>query len=566
MLVVLPIFIPLLTAGICLLLGRRPRVQRPMAVSGAGALLVSALVLCGRAMHVDWQVVHIGGWPAPLGIALVADRFAALMVLVAALMHLTATLYSFANISARQQRYGYFVFLNVMQAGVCGAFLTGDLFNLYVWFEVLLIASFVLLVLGGGRAQMEAGIKYVTLSLLSSALFLAGVGIVYGIAHTLNMAQLALRLDSVSLTHPWLIVAAALPFLISFGIKAAVFPLHFWLPASYHTPSPVVSAIFAGLLTKVGVYALIRVFVVVIPPSQYVHTLLVIVAGLTMLLGVLGAVAQSQIRRVLSFHIVSQIGYMVMGLALLIAPDPATRQLGIAAAIFYIAHHILVKTNLFFVGGIVRRLDGTEQLDQLGDRAKRSPWLALLFIIPAFSLAGVPPLSGFWAKLLVIRAGFLAGQYTLTAIALLAGLLTLVSMLKIWNEVFWKPRPACHDAKSAPPTYRGARSGHLRWMVAPAVVLALLTTLIGFYPQTLLTWSQRAAEQLFDRAGYVAAVGVATDLERPQQSAGTSADAAAVDRREAREETNTDTAAARPNAAANAPRSPSAFPINGGSS
>ena len=272
-----------------------------------------------------------------------------------------------------------------------------------------------LLVLGGGRAQMEAGIKYVTLSLLSSALFLAGVGVIYGIAHTLNMAHLSQRLALAAETDPWLVVAASVLLLLSFGLKAAVFPLYFWLPASYHTPSPAVSAIFAGLLTKVGVYALIRVFTVVLPPSNYTLNLLLVMAGSTMLLGVLGAVSQSQIRRILSFHIISQIGYMVMGLALLVSPDPAIQRLGVAAAVFYIAHHIIVKTNLFLIGG---NHSGAHRHRALGPTRRacsiERPWLAILFLIPALSLAGVPPLSGFWAKLAIIKAGFEAQQYTLT--------------------------------------------------------------------------------------------------------------------------------------------------------
>jgi multicomponent Na+:H+ antiporter subunit D len=199
--------------------------------------------------------------------------------------------------------------------------------------------------------------------------------VIYGIAHTLNMAHLSERLALAAETDPWLVVAASVLLLLSFGLKAAVFPLYFWLPASYHTPAPAVSAIFAGLLTKVGVYALIRVFTVVLPQSGYTLNLLLIVAGLTMLLGVFGAVSQSQIRRILSFHIVSQIGYMVMGLALLISPDPAIQRLGVAATVFYIAHHIVVKTNLFLIGGTVRALTGTERwTNSAGCSIERPGW------------------------------------------------------------------------------------------------------------------------------------------------------------------------------------------------
>ena len=505
MLPALPIIIPLLTACACLLSGHRARLQRALAVLGAGGLLVAAIRLFARVWMDGVLVLDVGGWQAPFGITLVADTLAALMVLVAALMHLAVSVYSLTNVDTRRQRYGYFAFMNIMLMGVCGAFLTGDLFNLYVWFEVMLIGSFVLLVLGGGRAQMEAGIKYVTLSLLSSALFLAGVGVIYGIAHTLNMAHLSQRLALAAETDPWLVVAASVLLLLSFGLKAAVFPLYFWLPASYHTPSPAVSAIFAGLLTKVGVYALIRVFTVVLPHSDYTLNLLLITAGLTMLLGVLGAVSQSRIRRILSFHIVSQIGYMVMGLALLVSPDPVVQRLGVAAAVFYIAHHIVVKTNLFLIGGTVRALAGTERLDQLGGLLNRAPWLAILFLIPALSLAGLPPLSGFWAKLAIIKAGFEAQQYTLTVVALFAGLLTLVSMLKIWNEAFWKPAPD-DETSTDNSGQRRPQPRQLALLVTPSVVLAVLTLAIGLYPQALLSASQRAATELLDRSGYVQAV------------------------------------------------------------
>ncbi len=507
MLLALPIIIPLLTAGVCLLTGHRARMQRALAVLGACGLLAAGVTLFARVWTDRVLVLHVAGWQAPLGITLVADTLAALMVLVAALMHLAVTVYSLGNVGARRQRYGYFAFLNVMLMGVCGAFLTGDLFNLYVWFEVMLIGSFVLLVLGGGRAQMEAGIKYVTLSLLSSALFLAGVGVIYGVAHTLNMAHLSQRLALAAETDPWLVVAASTLLVLSFCLKAAVFPLYFWLPASYHTPAPAVSAVFAGLLTKVGVYALIRVLTVVVPHSDYTLNLLLVMAGLTMLVGVLGAVSQSHIRKILSFHIISQIGYMVMGLALLVSPDPATRRLGLAAAVFYIAHHIVVKTNLFLIGGTVRALTGTERLGRLGGLLGRAPWLAILFLIPALSLAGVPPLSGFWAKLAIINAGFEARQYTVTVVALFAGLLTLVSMLKIWNEAFWKPAPEA-EAKPDDGEHTGPPPRQRALLVTPSIALAVLTLAIGLYPQALLSASQRAADELLDRAGYVSAVGL----------------------------------------------------------
>jgi multicomponent Na+:H+ antiporter subunit D len=507
-LIALPILIPLLTALLSALFSHRLRVQRVIAVIGSLAVLATAVVQFEHVATTGRVTLYIGGWPAPLGITLVADALSALFVLVAATLHFCVTVYALRGVDRSRQRYGYFPFANVLMMGVCGAFLTGDLFNLYVWFEVMLIASFVLMVLGGTRAEMEAGIKYVTLSLLSSAFFLAAVGIIYGVAHTLNLADLAGRIALVQEARPWLVTASATLLLVSFGIKAAVFPLYFWLPASYHTPPPAVSALFAGLLTKVGVYALLRVFTTVFPNDQYVLTLLLYIAGLTMFIGVLGAVAQKHVRRILSVHIISQIGYMVMGLALLASATGAARQIAIAAAVFYIIHNMIVKTNLFLISGIMRDYAGDEKLENIGGLALRTPWLAGLFLVSALALAGLPPLSGFWAKVGIIRAGFLAEQYLLAGVALLVGLFTLISMLKIWNEAFWKPQPE----QVAAPAQRNASGRSRLALVLPAVLLALLTVGIGLYPQPLFDVSRMAAEQLLDRQGYTEAVDVVLPL------------------------------------------------------
>ena len=517
MLPALPIVIPLLTACVCLLFGRRARLQRALAVLGASGLLGAAITLFVRVWTDGARVLYVGGWQAPFGITLVADTLAALMVLVAALMHMTVTVYSLANVDPRRQRSGYFTFLNVMLMGVCGAFLTGDLFNLYVWFEVMLIGSFVLLVLGGGRAQMEAGLKYVALSLLSSALFLAGVGVIYGIAHTLNFAHVSERLALAAETNPWLVAAASVLLLLAFGIKAAVFPLHFWLPDTYHTPPPAVTAIFGALLTKTGVYAILRVFSQVLPPSDYLFGLLAVIAGLTMLVGVLGAVSQLQIRRILNVHIVSQIGYMVMGIALLNAPDEATRQSALAAAIVYVVHNMLVKTNLLLLSGTIREQTGTEELSRLGGLLDRSPMLAVLFLISALSLAGLPPSSGFWAKLGVIQAGFSAHAYLLTSVAIFVGLLTLLSMVKIWTEAFWKPAPEPQGTSPGRPVEHARQSGAKQhvFLLGPSVLLVVISMAIGLYPQPLLATARRAASELLDRAAYVKTVGV---VAPPSQS------------------------------------------------
>lgn len=503
LLLVLPLVIPLLSAALSLLAWPRTAFQRALAIAGTASLLGSGVALLTFVWNNGIAVTQMGAWPAPFGITLVADLLSAIMVVLAGLIGLAVAIYSLASVDEPRETYGYYPLLHILLMGVCGAFLTGDLFNLYVWFEVMLMASFVLLSLGGEPGQLRGAIKYVTLNLVSSALFLAAVGILYGIAGTLNMADLAQKLEGVA--EPGTVTALAMLFLIAFGIKAAVFPLFFWLPASYHTPPVAVSAVFAGLLTKVGVYALIRVFTLIfVGDTAFTHTLILIIAGATMITGVLGAAAQYEFRRILSFHIISQIGYMILGLGLAgLTSSPAVATLALAGSVFYIMHHIIVKTNLFLISGVVHRLSGSFELKKLGGLYRSAPFLAILFLIPALSLAGMPPLSGFFAKLSLVQAGLAAEQYAIVGVTLVVGLLTLFSMTKIWAEAFWKAEPAA-------PAALAARSGLTvgeRWQLMPPIVLlAALTVCIGFAAEPVFQLALRAAEQLLDRAAYIQAV------------------------------------------------------------
>lgn len=500
-LIVLPILIPLCVAAGSLLVWRWRRMQRWLAVGGAAAQFVSALALLGWVRADGIQAIQVGMWPAPFGITLVADLFAAIMVAVSSLMGLAVVVYSLGSMDRRRESHGYYPIFHVLLVGVCGAFLAGDVFNLFVWFEVMLMASFTLLALGSERAQLEGAIKYVTLNLISSAVFLTAAGILYGVVGTLNMADLHAKLPALP---SWLATALAMLFLITFGVKAAIFPLFFWLPASYHTPPVAVSAIFAGLLTKVGVYALIRVFTLLfVHDTGYTHGLILVVSGLTMLTGVLGAMAQNEFRRILSFHIVSQIGYMLMGLGLFgLARSSVVANLALAASIFYIVHHIIVKTNLYLISGVVQRLGECGELKSLGGVYRRYPALGVLFLIPALSLAGIPPLSGFFAKLALIVAALQEEQYLIVATALLVGLLTLVSMTKIWNEVFWKPSPP----REAIPEATSPLLRSMPLMLLPIVALAALTVLIGLAAEPLFQLADEAARQLADPTEYIEAV------------------------------------------------------------
>ncbi len=489
-LLILPVIIPFVTGIVMLLLWGRRDLHRIVNVAGAALLLVAGVALLNHVSRHGIQATQVGNWPAPFGISFVADLFSAIMVVITGVTALAIAIYSLGSMDEARERFGYYPLLHIMFMGVCGAFLTGDIFNLFVWFEVLLMSSFVLMALGGERAQLEGSIKYVTLNLISSALFLSAVGITYGAVGTLNMADLSQQL--VLLNQPGLVTTLAMLFLVAFGIKAAMFPVFSWLPASYHTPPIAVSAIFSGLLTKVGVYALIRVFSLLFTQNiALTHTIILVIGALTMVTGVLGAVAQNEFRRILSVHIVSQIGYMLMGLGLFTT-------LALAGTIYYIIHNILAKMNLFLISGIVHRLRGSYELKDLGGVYKSHPWLAILFLISAFSLAGFPPLSGFWGKLILVQAGLQVEQYIVVAVSLGVGLLTAFSMTKIWAEAFWKKAP--ETSQPAPP-----RLG-LGWMVAPAVGMALATVVLGVAIDPFYDVMERAAEQLLNPAEYIAAV------------------------------------------------------------
>lgn len=497
LIIVLPIILPLLFAIIMLFFWKNIKAHKILNVIASLFSLIVSIILLSDVNASGIISLQVGSWQAPFGISLVADLLASIMVLITAVIGLAVSVYSLGSMDEQREKILYYPLLQFLLMGINGAFLTGDIFNLYVWFEVMLISSFVLLALGGKREQLEGAIKYVTLNLLSSAIFLAAVGILYGIVGTLNMADLARKIPLVEQKE--LITVVSFLFMVAFGIKAAVFPLFFWLPASYHTPPIAVSAIFAGLLTKVGVYALIRVFTLIfIQDTNFTHTVLLVIAGFTMLTGVLGAASQNDMRKILSFHIISQIGYMIMGLALF-------SPLAIAGAIFYIIHHIIVKTNLFLVSGVVDKMKGGFELKKIGGLYKYYPLLGLLFLIPALSLAGIPPLSGFWAKFVVIKAGLEINQMLIVVVALIVGLLTLFSMTKIWNEAFWKDDPRGSE-NILDDSFSAISFSKKVLMLSPIIILALITIVIGFNAEPFFNFANNAAAQLLNPNEYISKV------------------------------------------------------------
>ena len=498
-LVPLPVVLPLLGAALTLMMARHPRWQRTVSITVLAASLGIAAALL-VAVTVDGPlVVAVGGWAAPAGIVLVADQLAALMLVVSGAVTLCVLLYSIGQGMADGNEETplsiYHPTYLVLTAGVTNAFLSGDLFNLYVGFEILLVASYVLITLGGTENRVRAGTTYILVSFVSSLIFLTAIGLIYAATGTLNLAQLADRLDALP---PTLRAVLHGMLLLAFGIKAAVFPLSAWLPDSYPTAPAPVTAVFAGLLTKVGVYAIIRTETLLFPGGRIAPVLL-IVALLTMLVGILGAVAQSDIKRLLSFTLVSHIGYMLFGIGL-------SSRAGLASAIFYVVHHIMIQTTLFLAAGLIERRGGSTALDRLGGLARTSPVLAILFLVPALNLAGIPPFSGFLGKLGLLQAGVDDGggiAYALVAGGALTSLLTLYAVARVWSLAFWRP-PHPEMPRSEP----GQRAGALlpKLMVASTVALVAMGAGLTGVAGPLFEVGAAAAGDLLERTPYVTAV------------------------------------------------------------
>jgi multicomponent Na+:H+ antiporter subunit D len=491
MLLALPILIPLLTAIVLHLLPQRSRLLRVVAFAGSVGAVAAAASMFVRVQQAGIEVLQVGSWPAPFGITFVADQFSASMELMVGIIGLAVTGSSFAGVDPRREALGYHPLIQIVLMGVAGAFLTGDIFNLYVWFEVMLLGSFVLMSLHRTRAQLHAAFTYVGLNLLASAFLLTAIGLLYGQAGTLNLADLARAWPE--RRTPGLDAALSMLFLTAFGIKAGLFPLFFWLPASYHTPPAAIGALLAGLLTKVGVYAMIRVFTLLFPdPNASVYTVLLVLSVVTMVVGLIGALAQRDFRRVLSFNLVGHIGFTTVGLALW---TPAA----LGGSILYMLHHMLVISTLFLLSGLFLRQRRTTDLSALGGMYRSQPAVACLALIPLFSLAGIPPLSGFVAKVAVVAPMIGARQYVVAAVALSVSLLTVLSMARLWEASFWKPTPV--PASSSVPQPRLGMP-----IVAPIAFLVSLTIGLTVLAGPVSRVTTRAAEQLLDRNAYVRAV------------------------------------------------------------
>jgi multicomponent Na+:H+ antiporter subunit D len=507
-LVPLVVMLPLIGAACALILGGRPHAQRLVTLVVLVAVLAVSIVMLVVVDAGEPLMMEVGGWEAPFGIVLIVDRLTALMLVVSASVLLAVLVFSvgqgLADGDDETPVSIYYPTYLILATGVFNAFIAGDLFNLYVGFEILLVSSYVLITLGGTEARIRAGVTYIVVSLVSSMLFLASIAMIYGAVGTVNIAQISMRMADVPIDVQIILHGMLL---VAFGIKAAVFPLSFWLPDSYPTAPAPVTAVFAGLLTKVGVYAIIRTETIIFPGSE-LNPMLMVLALLTMVVGVLGAVAQADIKRLLSFTLVSHIGYMLLGVALGTAA-------GTSAAIFYIAHHIVVQTTLFLAAGLIERTGGTTSINKLGGLLKASPLLALLFFVPALNLGGIPPFSGFIGKLALFEASAQQGtalSYTLIGTGALVSLLTLYALMRVWNMAFWRPAADVAGYESAlltnvseapnAPAVRKTRTTP-RLMVGATAGMVVLSLALTVFAGPLFALSTRAGTNLEGPGTYV---------------------------------------------------------------
>jgi multicomponent Na+:H+ antiporter subunit D len=485
--IIWPFLIPVLSALVCCLFMGLPTVRRRGFIAASATLQLGvALYLASRALAEGPLALHLGDWSSTLGIVLVVDGLAGIMLCLSTFVSLMCILFGYAEIEAAREQPLRLPLMQLLVAGINLSFITGDLFNLFVAFEIMLVASYALLTLEANDRHIKQAFPYLAVNLFGSTLFLVTAGVAYAIFGTLNFAHMSERAMEMGGVLPVRLVASLL--MVVFGIKAGVFPLYYWLPNSYPILSLSLGAFYSGLLTKVGIYVMLRILGTVFPHDlNAIYLLLAWLAGLTMVLAVLGAVSRNFIRGILSFHIVSQIGYMILAIGLF-------TPLSIAACIFYVVHHIIVKSSLFLIGGTGMFYNQTDDLSRMGGLWKASPWLGICFLCQAFSLAGIPPLSGFWGKYLIILVGLDEGRYWLVVAAIVASILTVVSMLKIWLGAFWK---------DAPPDRPIAASGpRIRAMMAVVGVFTILSLAIGCGAEGVMRISRNAADSLLDQQQY----------------------------------------------------------------
>lgn len=487
-LVILPLLIPLITGVTLIFFNKQITVQKWISGMSAFIHLLVVLYLVQQVHQEGIQTLMLGGWVPPFGIILVADMFAALLVLTTSIVSIACLFYAFRSIGIDREKYYFYAFYQFLITGVTGAFLTGDIFNLFVFFEVMLMSSYVLIVIGGTKVQLRESLKYILVNIVSSVMFVVAVAYLYAVTGTLNMADLSVRIAEDG--QSGLLTVISIMFLIVFGMKGALFPLFFWLPGSYSAPPTVISALFGGLLTKVGIYSMFRVFTLIFYHEPGItHNLIAILAAITMIIGVIGAVGQWDARKIIIYNIVTAVGFIVFGLAI-------SSTIALTGAIFYLVHDMIIKALLLLLVGAMITVAGTSNLREMGGLIKFNPLLGWMFFIAALALAGVPPFGGFIGKFLLIQGGLAGEFYLIVALSLLSSLLILYSVMRIFMNGFWG------EVKLSKQEQKGTTKG----LLYPCLFLLTLSITLGLGAETVYPYISQAAETLMDPSTYINAV------------------------------------------------------------
>ncbi|WP_099158579.1 Na+/H+ antiporter subunit D [Virgibacillus ndiopensis] len=485
-LAVLPIIIPLISGIILAFFHKKVTVSRWL----TRILTIGNL---GLVSYITWIVfnegsiiLETGGWEAPYGIILVADPLAITLVLTTNIVATACAFYASHSMNIKEETHYFYAFFFFLITGVSGAFLTGDLFNLFVFFEVLLMASYALIVLGGGKVQLRESIKYVLINLFSSVLFVTAVAFLYSVVGTVNMAHIAERVQEVDQKGILTTIAVLLFFV--FATKAALFPLYYWMPKSYIVPNPVVSALFGALLTKVGIYSILRVFsLIFVYKLDLTHHAFIWFAGLSMIFGIIGALSTSNIKLIVAYNIIPAIGFIIMGIGVF-------NQDAMSGAVYYLVHDMIIKCALFLLVGTIAYVAGTSDLRKFSGLIHYYPVLGWLLFVSAFILAGVPPFSGFIGKLLLLKGALTNDEIVIVVLGLLSSLLILYSIMKIFIQGFWGEKDESFVKK---PT---------KGFVGPVVFLLAFSVILGIGAEFIYPSIDTISTYLLDPEVYIDSV------------------------------------------------------------
>ncbi|OEH93667.1 Na+/H+ antiporter subunit D [Bacillus solimangrovi] len=484
-LAILPILLPFLTGILTAFFHKKLPLVRSITIIMSIVTLLTSLYIANIVFTDAPILLEAGDWMAPFGIVLVADGLAMTLVIVTDLIAVACAIYAMRSLDEERERFYFYTFFQLLIAGVSGAFLTGDLFNLFVFFEVLLMASYGLIILGGTKEQLRESLKYVLINVFSSMLFVTTVAFLYSVTGTLNMAHLAERVQLAE--QQGILTTISILLFLVFATKGALFPLYFWLPKSYAVPNPVISALFGALLTKVGVYSILRVFTLIfIYKTDITHELFIILAGITMLMGVVGALSTYNVKLIVAYNIIPAVGFMIMGIGIY-------NETALSGTVYYLIHDMIVKGALFLLAGAMIKITGTADLRKMGGLIRNHQLLAWLFLIATVTLAGIPPFSGFIGKFLLIKGGFENGNYIIVGMALLSSLLILLSVLRIFINGFWG------EAKLEPHEEKGSEKG----MILPITLLLTFSVLLGIGAEWFIPYVEQITETLTDPSIYV---------------------------------------------------------------